>query len=155
MEIIIVILVIIIILLIVAKKPTKPHTDHVNTQIKVLPTNNTTKEEHYVVIQKKPGNTKTMHFSHPLPEDVKRELMELLPDEMPEDMKKRILGNGDTIVHHSKGKIIRYKNGEKISEEEISSDDVIDKKIVQKCPHCGANITPELEECEYCKIKIN
>ena len=44
---------------------------------------------------------------------------------------------------------------QKISEEETTSTNTIEKKAIKECPNCGANIDLDFDECEYCNTKIN
>lgn len=76
-------------------------------------------------------------------------------ENIPEDVKSKVLKGNVKIVGNVNKKVRRFKNGEVIEEEETNSNNVIDKKAVQKCPNCGANLDLDLDECIYCRTKIN
>ena len=64
-----------------------------------------------------------------------------------DDMKEK-LSHGDV-------KTTTYRNGEKVTEEEIKSTNQIDKKAIRKCPNCGVSIDSNLDKCTYCGTIIN
>lgn len=76
-------------------------------------------------------------------------------DKLPDDIKEKVLKGDVKITDNVNRKVIKYQNGEKVSEEETNSSNIIDKKAIQKCPNCGASIDMNLDECVYCRTKIN
>ena len=72
-----------------------------------------------------------------------------------DDMKEK-LSHGDVkITDSSIKKTTTYRNGEKVTEEEIKSTNQIDKKAIRKCPNCGVSIDSNLDKCTYCGTIIN
>lgn len=76
-------------------------------------------------------------------------------ENIPEELKNKVLKGNVKIIGNVNKKVKRYKNGEIIEEEETNSNNIIDKKAVQKCPNCGADLDLDLDECIYCRTKIN
>ncbi len=80
---------------------------------------------------------------------------EKFAENIPEELKNKVLKGNVKIIGNVNKKVKRYKNGEIIEEEETNSNNIIDKKAVQKCPNCGADLDLDLDECIYCRTKIN
>ena len=76
-------------------------------------------------------------------------------DKLPDEIKECVLKGNVKITDNLNKKITKYHNGEKVSEEEINSNNIIEKKSIQKCPNCGASIDLSSNECIYCRTKIN
>lgn len=80
--------------------------------------------------------------------------LEQLLDMTNEDREKMMKGDVKITTNVNK-KVTKYVNGEKVSVEETTSTDNIDKKAINKCLNCGASIDLSQKECSYCGTKIN
>lgn len=66
------------------------------------------------------------------------------------------MGKGNVkVTRNVNKKIVKYINGEKVSEEETTTSDLINKQAIKECPNCGAGLETNQDRCLYCRTKIN
>ena len=126
----------------------------INRNNKQIDNNLNTNEKKSIHVKTPLGN---VDFTRQNEEQMNKENIskEKFLDNLPDDMKEKILKGYVKITDKVNKKVIKYQNGEKISEEESVSSNVIDKKAIKRCPNCGASLDGNLDECMYCKTKIN
>lgn len=67
---------------------------------------------------------------------------------------RNIKGN-TKITNKINKKVIKYQNGQKISEESTETINNFEKDAVQKCNNCGAPLNLDNDYCSYCRSPIN
>lgn len=67
---------------------------------------------------------------------------------------RNIKGN-TKITNKINKKVIKYQNGQKISEESTETINNFEKDSVQKCNNCGAPLDLDSDCCAYCRAPIN